>query len=100
LTERIVEQKNLISTLFKEYLFASVFQSQNESTPTNMMELAKQRSQQKKSSETGSSSKSREVAYQLLNELIRKSPLIMHNFIRDQLEPLMALIKRPSVWNY
>jgi ubiquitin carboxyl-terminal hydrolase 34 len=24
----------------------------------------------------------------------------MNNFIRDQLEPLMALIKRPSVWNY
>jgi len=27
--------------------------------------------------------KSREAAYQLLNELIKKSPVIMNNFIRD-----------------
>lgn len=44
--------------------------------------------------------KSREAAYKLLNELIRKSPVIMTNFIRDQLKPLLALIKKPKGWNY
>ena len=44
--------------------------------------------------------KSREAAYQLLNELISKSPVIMNNFIRDQLMPLLELIKPPKSWNY
>jgi len=40
------------------------------------------------------------VSYNLLNDLIRKSPSIMSNFIKDQLLPLLYLIKKPKKWNY
>jgi ubiquitin carboxyl-terminal hydrolase 34 len=44
--------------------------------------------------------KSRETAYSLLNELIKRSPIIMTNFIEDQLKPLLEMIKKPKGWNY
>jgi len=52
----------------------------------------------KKSSST--SSQSRESAYKLLNSLIMKSPLLMDKFLKNQLIPLMDLIKKPKGWNY
>lgn len=54
----------------------------------------------KSSQQRNSANKSREAAYQLLNELIKKSPVILSNFIQNQLKPLLELIKRPKSWNY
>lgn len=54
----------------------------------------------KSNSQKTSANKSREAAYQLLNELIKKSPVILGNFIKNQLKPLLDLIKRPKNWNY
>jgi len=66
-----------------------------------MVQLANEKVKRKgKSNSDKGSTKSREIAYQLLNELIRKSPVIMNNFIALQLRPLMDLIKRPNIWNY
>lgn len=84
LTERVVSQKDLIGTLFKEYLFASVFSgaaSAGDSERKGMLELAKQKTKRKGKSSAAKGTKSREVAYQLLTDLIRKSPTIMNNFI-------------------
>jgi len=42
LVERIVEQKDFIGTLFREYLFAAVFKTDTGSNESNsMLELAK-----------------------------------------------------------
>mmetsp|Transcript_73171 Transcript_73171/g.101469 ORF Transcript_73171/g.101469 Transcript_73171/m.101469 type:complete len:166 (-) Transcript_73171:2292-2789(-) len=55
-------------------------------------------SKSNKSSST--QSQSRESAYKLLNSLIMKSPLLMDKFLKNQLIPLMNLIKKPKGWNY
>jgi ubiquitin carboxyl-terminal hydrolase 9/24 len=47
-----------------------------------------------------SSSKSREAAYSLLLQLIKKSPKLMSRFIKEQLSPLLEKIKKPNKWNY
>lgn len=69
-----------------------------------MLEIIKSKAPRKvkyASSSSGSStSESRKVAYALLNDLIKKSPVIMNNFIREQLQPLMDMIKKPKGWNY
>jgi hypothetical protein len=46
-----------------------------------MMQIANDKINKKSKNGNKSSTKSREIAYQLLNELIRKSPIIMNNFI-------------------
>lgn len=48
-----------------------------------MQELAKVKASRKRGGEDAGSSKSREVAYELLNALIKKSPAIMANFISE-----------------
>lgn len=68
-----------------------------------MLELIKAKTARKSiksSQQRNSANKSREAAYQLLNELIKKSPVILSNFIQNQLKPLLELIKRPKSWNY
>jgi S-methylmethionine-dependent homocysteine/selenocysteine methylase len=100
ISEKVVREKDLIESIFKEYLFASVFK-QTTSQEKTMVQLANEKVKRKgKSNSDKGSNKSREIAYTLLNELIRKSPVIMNNFIALQLKPLMDLIKRPTIWNY
>ena len=101
LSEKIVQEKDLINEIFKEFLFSSVFSTQNNknSQSTDMLELIKAkmaRKSSKSSQQRNSANKSREAAYQLLNELIKKSPIILSNFIKNQLKPLLDLIKRPK----
>jgi hypothetical protein len=44
--------------------------------------------------------KSKDAAYRLLNNLIKKSPLLMNAFLEKSMVPLMSLIKRHDGWNY
>lgn len=80
ITEKVVREKDLIETIFKDYLFASVFKN-IVATQKTMMQIANDKINKKSKNGNKSSTKSREIAYQLLNELIRKSPIIMNNFI-------------------
>lgn len=105
-SEKIVREKDLISEIFKEFLFASVFSAQPKvkGDADNMLDLIKNKAPRKLSlpSSTGgkAANKSREAAYSLLNELIKRSPIIMQNFIKDQLKPLLEMINKPKGWNY
>jgi hypothetical protein len=54
----------------------------------------------KKAAASTSNNKSREAAYQLLLSLIKKSPVLMGSFMKDQLMPLLEMIKKPNKWNY
>jgi len=36
----------------------------------------------------------------LLLLLIKKSPILMNRFIKEQLSPLLEMIKKPNKWNY
>lgn len=105
LSEKIVREKDLIQEIFKEFLFASVFAANEvkvEDGAQSMLELIKQKAPRKvrPSAQGKQVNKSREAAYLLLNKLIKKSPVIMTNFIRDQLKPLLGMIKKPKGWNY
>lgn len=81
ISEKVVREKDLIDSIFKEYLFASVFK-QTTSQVRTMIHLANDKVKRRGKSNTDkNATKSREIAYQLLNELIRKSPVIMNNFI-------------------
>lgn len=44
--------------------------------------------------------KAKDAAYNLLNNLIKKSPLLMNAFLEKSMLPLMQLIKRHEGWNY
>ena len=87
LSEKIVREKDLINEIFKEFLFASVFNSQATQTlnpDASMLDIVKSRGSRKPKAKAGGRvNRSREAAYQLLNSLIKKSPVIMNNFIRD-----------------
>jgi hypothetical protein len=104
LSEKIVRDKDLINELLKEFLFASVFVDDRNKPlePSSMQEIISNKAPRivKIQSSNKQANKSREAAYQLLNELIKKSPVILTNFIRDQLQPLLDLIKKPKTWNY
>jgi hypothetical protein len=106
-SEKIVREKDLISEIFKEFLFASVFSTSPKvkGDADNMLDLIKHKAPRKVNLPTSSTggkavNKSREAAYSLLNELIKRSPIIMNNFIKDQLKPLLEMIKKPKGWNY
>jgi len=102
LVERIVEQKNFIGTLFREYLFAAVFRADtNNKDSESMYEMAKAKALlSRDKEEQGGKNTAREVAYELLIQLVKKSPLLMTDFIRDHLSPLLSLIRAPKGWNY
>lgn len=55
---------------------------------------------QKKAAGGAQNNKSREAAYSLLLQLIKKSPKLMSKFIKEQLLPLLDRIKKPNKWNY
>jgi ubiquitin carboxyl-terminal hydrolase 34 len=42
----------------------------------------------------------KDAAYKLLNNLIRKSPILMNQFLSQSMKPLLSLIKRHDGWNY
>ena len=55
-----------------------------------MIELIKNRGQRKVSSNSlNKLNNSRKAAYELLSELINKSPILMNNFIQNQLKDLL-----------
>ncbi len=88
LSEKIVKDKDLINEIFKEFLFSSVFSTETQATgdTENMLDLIKHRAPRKVSISAANgkpANKAREAAYNLLSELIKKSPVIMNNFVRD-----------------
>lgn len=104
LSEKIVKEKDLINEIFKEFLFASVFSQDTclKGDADNMLDLVKNKVPRKVVLPQGSGkqvNKSREAAYNLLNQLIKKSPVIMNNFLKDQMSLLMSMIKKPKGWN-
>ena len=104
LSERIVQQHDLISEIFKEFLFKSVFStSTDEKEAQTMLEIIQKKTpRQVKFGAPAQSQakKSRTVAFDLLHDLIEKSPLTMGNFIEGQLQPLFEMIRKPRTWNY
>ena len=83
LSEKIVREKDLVNEIFKEFLFASVFtQEDNQVKDQTMLEFIKGK-RQKKGKQTVEN-KSREAAYALILSLVGKSPVIMTNFLKQQ----------------
>ena len=59
----------------------------------------KKRKKSKKKAK-GAVNKSREEAYQLLNQLISSSSFLMNRFLDQNLLPLIETIKKPTGWMY
>jgi hypothetical protein len=53
---------------------------------------------QKKQSSFGTEGKG--AAYRLLNGLLRRDPKLLHYFLENCMQPLMAHIERADGWNY
>ena len=79
-----------------KFLFATVFK-EGGTTKEIKIQPKKQRKTQKKQT---FGKKSKDAAYKLINSLIKRSPLLMHNFLDKSLIPLMNAIRRLDVWNY
>lgn len=99
-SEKIVQEKDLIKEIFREFLFASfygqTFQEGNKGPAIKLSEKKKKKAPQA----SAQNNKSREAAYSLLLLLIKKSPILMNRFIKEQLGPLLEMIKKPNKWNY
>lgn len=90
LSEKIVQEKDLINEIFKEFLFASVFNNDAGAGDDGPQPIVvKKGTRKSKAPSTSAGSKSREAAYTLLNSLIKKSPVLMNQFVTNQLSPLM-----------
>ena len=84
ISEQVVISKDLINEIFREFLFSSVInQSASQITADSMLDIVNSRGPRTvKSLSTGAKvNKAREAAYDLLNELVCRSPAIMTNFI-------------------
>lgn len=96
---KIVQEKDLIQEIFREFLFASFYeQDQPASDKHSHIKLSEKK--KKKSAGVTQNNKSREAAYSLLLQLIMKSPILMGRFIKEQLGPLLDKIKKPNKWNF
>ena len=77
-SEKLVKDKDLVNEIFKEFLFASVFkQSAEEDKHSQIAVKTKSRKNKSNIAQSNSSTKSRDAAYMLLNNLIKKSPNLM-----------------------
>lgn len=103
-----MRENALINLIFKEFLFKSVFDtgsSKDKVQADTMLEIIKKKGPRQTKyaagkSQSTSANESRKAAYDLLNNLIKKSPVIMNDFLKNQLDPLMQMIKKPKQWNY
>ena len=98
-SEKIVQEKDLVNEIFKEFLFASVFSENADEQESRIVMRTHSRKHKAKSS-SGGESQARVAAYALLNGLIKKSPALMLKFMQEQLWPLMERIKKPKGWKF
>ena len=100
-SDRIIQEKDLIGQIFREFLFASYYQAQTESANAGAVVIQQQVGSRKdKKKATVQNNTSREAAYELLHQLIKNSTTLMKTFLETQLQPLIATIKKPKSWNY
>jgi hypothetical protein len=104
MSERLVLQKNLIEEIFVGFLFAAVFEEKKGPEVEEVVKVKPKRlygetdKSEQKTNFLGKRSK--DAAYRLLNNLIRKSPMLMDTFLEKSMLPLMGNIKRQNGWNY
>ena len=102
MSDRIIQEKDLIGQIFKEFLFAGYYEARNESSANSDAIVLQQqigsRNDTKKAA--APNNKSREAAYELLHQLIKNSTTLMKTFLESQLVPLIKTIKKPKSWNY
>jgi len=100
-SDRIIQEKDLIGQIFKEFLFASYYQAQMENANSDAIVIYQQKgSRNDKKKVAAPNNKSREAAYELLHQLIKNSTALMKTFLDENLSPLISTIKKPKGWNY
>jgi len=100
-SDRIIQEKDLIGQIFKEFLFASFFQAQQEGSGSDLIVIQQQKgSRNDKKKIQAPNNKSRECAYELLHQLVGNSGTLMKKFLEEQLVPLIQTIKKPKSWSY
>jgi hypothetical protein len=72
---KIVQEKDLIREIFREFLFSSLCDEEKVESKVTHIKLSEKK--KKRSTGVKQNKKSREVAYSLLIQLIKKSPLLM-----------------------
>ena len=83
----------MINLIFKEFLFASYFKAQEDKKNgvkkevKLVMRVGSNKNQSTR--KTVSNHKSREAAFSLLIELVRKSGLLLENFLQTVLMPML-----------
>ena len=90
MSDRIIQEKDLIGQIFKEFLFASYYQAQAEGSHGEAIIIQQQigsRTDKKKAA--APNNKSREAAYELLHMMIKNSTTLMKGFLEGQLVPLI-----------
>ena len=84
-SDRIIQEKDLIGQIFKEFLFASYFTAQKESSGSDSIVIQQQKGSRndKKKKVQAPNNKSREAAYELLNQLVKNSATLLKKFLEE-----------------
>lgn len=104
--EKVVESKRLIDEIFVNFLFKAVFDQGGDEDKQIVTKVKPKRlygevDARKAAEEKGGlGKKSKDAAYRLINQLIKKSPLLLNSFLEKSMLPLMKMIKRQDGWNY
>lgn len=82
-SSRVIQERNLIDLLFKQLLFRSYFQAQEEkkSGVVREVELVQRAGSKKGPKKVASNNRSREAAFSLLTELVKQSGQLMRDFL-------------------
>jgi len=81
LSEKIIEEKDLINTIFKDFLFTKAFEKEEKKSVEYIQVISKNKSGNANLNDQ--SSASREAAYKLLINLIQQSPALMRKFLEN-----------------
>ena len=89
--------------LFKQFLFNSYYKAQEEEKESAIAEVElvqRLGPNSKGSKKVASNNKSREAAFFLLIELVKKSGVTMEDFLSRILMPMLQAVEKPRTWTY
>ena len=91
----------MVNQMFKSFLFSSYFQQLEEEKSEEKKEVELiQRCGKNEPKNVQSNKRSREAAFSLLIELLRKSEVSFVSFLENILSPMLNSVEKPRGWNY
>lgn len=99
-SDKVIQDRNLVSLFFKQFLFVSYFRAREEKLSKVKKEIALEQRSGVKKKQVQSNKQSREAAFALLIELLKKSEVSFASFLERVLTPMLDDVEKPKTWMY